>query len=97
MGLDHIAPIKEKRIKRFKVPVLKDSQRMWIDVEEFDTSLGIRQWPDRFFATIVERYFQEYGIHSKKVGQADSYLIDARSLVDFAVSIFTDAAEKYRY
>ena len=43
-------------MKHFKVPLMKDGRYIWHDVEEFDTSIGIRQWPARFFATIVEKY-----------------------------------------
>jgi len=92
---EHIAPIKEKRMKHFKVPLMKDGQYIWHDVEEFDTSIGIRQWPDRFFATIVEKYLHENQIKSFKVGNAESFLLDAKSLVDFAVPMFTEAAKKY--
>lgn len=92
---EHITPIKEKRIKRFKVPLLKDRQRVWFDVEEYDTSIGIRNWPERFFASIIEKYLRGHNLKSKKIGQADSYLIDAKSLVDFAVPIFIHSGELY--
>ncbi|WP_035914890.1 aminoglycoside 3-N-acetyltransferase [Legionella lansingensis] len=92
---EHIAPIKEKRIKRFKVPLIKDGQRVWFDIEEYDTSVGIRQWPERFFATIVEKFIEEYRLQAKRIGQAKSYLLDVKSLVDFAVPIFIQAADKY--
>ncbi len=85
---EHLAPIQEKRIVRFKVPLLDDEQRVWCDVEEYDTGTGIRQWPMRFFATIVEKYLNEHQIQSGKVGYADSYLIDVKPLVDFAIAQF---------
>jgi aminoglycoside 3-N-acetyltransferase len=93
---EHIAPIKNKRLSHFKAPFLKDGQRVWCEVEEFDTSTGIRQWPDRFFATILEKYIQENDIKSAKIGNALSYLISAKSLVDFAIPIFVQAANKYQ-
>jgi len=89
---EHIAPIKEKRIVRFKVPMLKDKHRVWVDVEEYDTNIGVRQWPDRFFATILDKFLLAHVIQSGKVGMADCYLIDAKSLVDYAVPIFVDTA-----
>jgi len=92
---EHIAPIQNKRIVHFKAPLNKDGHRMWHDLEEFDTSIGIRQWPDRFFASILEQYLEKNNIKPKKIGNADSYLIGAKSLVDFAVPIFIAAAEKY--
>ena len=92
---EHIASIKEKRIKHFKVPILKNGLRIWQGVEEYDTSIGIRQWPDQFFAHIVEQYLEENNIKAMKVGNADSYLLEARKLVDFAVPVFIDASEEY--
>lgn len=92
---EHIAPIDKKRIVHFKVPLLRKGQRTWVDIEEYDTDAGIRKWPDRFFASIVEKYIQKFGLQSKKVGQADSYIIDVVSLVDFAIPIFVKAADKY--
>lgn len=92
---EHITPIKEKRIVRFKTPLIQNGQRVWTDVEEFDTSEGIRQWPHRFFATIMEKYLQRYEIKPEKVGNANTYLIDVKSLVDFAVPIFTKEAINY--
>lgn len=92
---EHITPIKEKRIVRFKVPLMKDNHKIWVDVEEYDTSIGIKQWPDRFFADILDRHITESHIKSSKIGNADSYLIEAKPLVDFTVPVFIDAASKY--
>ncbi|CAN5434570.1 aminoglycoside 3-N-acetyltransferase [soil metagenome] len=89
---EHIAPITEKRVVRFKVPLLQNDQRQWRDVEEYDTGMGIRQWPERFFAEIVKNYLNTYKINVGKVGNADSLLLDARQLVDFAIPIFVEAA-----
>ena len=92
---EHIAPIENKSLARFKFPLLKDGQRVWYDVEEFDTSTGIKPWPDRFFAQILEQYLQTNSIKPKIIGNAESYFISAKSLVDFAVPIFTAEANKY--
>jgi aminoglycoside 3-N-acetyltransferase len=92
---EHMAPLKEKRIVRFQVPLLQNNQRVWLNIEEFDTSIGIRQWPDRFFETIVKRYIQEYKISSAQIGNAHSILLDVKSLVDFAIPIFVESAAKY--
>lgn len=92
---EHIAPIHEKRIVRFKVPILQNNHRVWVDVEEYDTSIGVRQWPDRFFATILDKFIHANHIQPMKIGMADSYLLDANLLVDFAVPIFVDSAATY--
>ncbi len=90
---EHIAPIANKRIVDFKVPLNINGERTWIDVEEYDTSIGIRRWPNRFFATILAKYLKEHEIQLRKVGHAESYLIDAQSLMGFAAPIFVKGAE----
>lgn len=70
-------------------------QRQWYHVEEYDTGVGIRQWPERFFADIIKDYLTNYHIYPKKIGNADSFLLDARQLVDFAVPIFVEASHIY--
>lgn len=87
---EHISPIKDKRIQRYKVPLLQNGERVWVDVEEYDTSEGICPWPERFFEKIIKKYFEATSIQPKKVGNADSYLVDAKSLVDFAIPILVE-------
>ena len=42
---------------RFKVPVNEDGRRVWREMEEFDTSIGVHaNWPERFFARLVDTY-----------------------------------------
>lgn len=80
-----LTSIPNKKLVHIKVPLLTNGQRQWIDVTEHDSSTGICDWPDRYFETIVKDFIQDNNIHSAKVGQADSYLFDARALVAFAV------------
>lgn len=90
---EHIAPVSDKRIMQFKVHLKTDSGNRWVDVEEYDTSVGIRQWPDRFFETILIEFINANIITSMKVGMADSYILDVKALVDFAIQKFTAKAE----
>lgn len=92
---EHIAPINNKRIEHYKVPLLKNGVRVWTDFEEYDTSRGICLWPERFFADIIQKYLHANSIQPKKVGDADSYLLTAKSLVDFAVPILVEEAKKF--
>ena len=93
---EHITPIEHKRKEHFRVPILENGQRVWHDIEEYDTSVGMRLWPKRFFASIVQEYLLINHITAKKVGNADTYLLDAKSLVDFAVPVFISAAKEYK-
>jgi aminoglycoside 3-N-acetyltransferase len=52
---EHIVDIPDKRVARFKVPVLAGGRRVWRDMAEFDTSgQGVHpNWSPHFFAEIA--------------------------------------------
>ncbi len=58
---EHIVDIPGKRVAKFKVPVAEDGQRVWRDMEEYDTSdAGAHpNWPPRFFARVVDSYLTQ--------------------------------------
>ena len=91
---EHIVDIPGKRVARFKVPVSEDGMRVWRDMEEFDTSEAarIRNWPDRFFARLVDTYLAETGNHGGRVGDAQCFLLDARGLLTFALPVMQAVA-----
>jgi|SRR5919201_6167906 aminoglycoside 3-N-acetyltransferase len=84
--VEHIADIPDKRVARFKVPIAENGARVWRDMEEFDTSsAGVHpNWPDRFFARVVDSYLAASGNRGRRVGNARCYLLPARELVQFA-------------
>lgn len=84
--VEHIADIPDKRVARFKVPVVEDGRRVWREMEEFDTSAaGVHSnWPDRFFARIVDSYLSATQNRGGRVGNAPCYLFSARELLQFA-------------
>jgi aminoglycoside 3-N-acetyltransferase len=91
--VEHVAEIPGKRISRFQVPVLDEGRRVWRDMEEFDTSDGVHaNWPDRFFAKIVDAYLAATGNQGGRVGSALSYVARARGLLDFASPIMESVA-----
>jgi aminoglycoside 3-N-acetyltransferase len=102
--VEHVAEVPGKRIARFQVPVQEDGRRVWRDMEEFDTSsVGVHaNWPDRFFAKIVDTYLTETGNQGGRVGDAMSYVLRAHGLLDFAsplmraVSMNPHAADNLR-
>lgn len=90
---EHIVDIPDKRVARFKVPVLEDGQRVWRDMREFDTSSGVHaNWPDRFFAWIVDQYLASAGNAGGIVGSARTYLIPAHELLEFALPVMRRVA-----
>jgi aminoglycoside 3-N-acetyltransferase len=85
--VEHIADIPGKRVARFHVPVPEGSSRVWRPMEEFDTSdQGAHpNWPDRFFALLVDSYLASTGNTGGLVGNARSYLFSASGLLQFAL------------
>ncbi len=91
---EHILDVSGKRIAQFKVPVLDErGHRVWRDMKEVDSGTGAHpNWPDRFFAQIVDAYLARTSNGGGKVGNAPSYLIDSRGLLDFALARMKEVA-----
>jgi aminoglycoside 3-N-acetyltransferase len=91
---EHVADIPDKRIARFKVPVLEDGRRVWRDMAEFDTSSqgAHGNWPDRFFARLTDSYLAQTNNHGGHVGDAECFLLDARGLLEFSLPIMEAVA-----
>ena len=54
---EHLAKVPGKRVVRYRMPVLREGLRQWIDVEEFDTGRGLVDYPDGdYFAVIGQEY-----------------------------------------
>jgi aminoglycoside 3-N-acetyltransferase len=83
---EHMANVSDKRIARYRMPVLRNGNRAWIEIEEYDTSKGIVDWPEGdYFPLIVSEYLSSGKGVTGKVGSAQSNLFDAADLVRFAV------------
>jgi aminoglycoside 3-N-acetyltransferase len=83
---EHIVDIPNKIVARFRVPVLENGVRIWREMAEYDTSRGIRlDWPDRYFALFTDGYLSSVGNRGGYVGGAESYLLSARGLLEYAL------------
>jgi aminoglycoside 3-N-acetyltransferase len=91
---EHIVDIPDKRVARYKVPVAENGSRVWRDMEEFDTAdAGAhRNWPRRFFARIVDTCLAQTNNHGALVGDAESFLLDARGLLELALTVMKAVA-----
>jgi aminoglycoside 3-N-acetyltransferase len=91
---EHIADIPDKRVARFKVPVMENGERVWRDMEEFNTAGdGVHaNWPDRFFAQIVDAHLAETGNHGGLVGDAAGHIVSARALLNAALPAMRSVA-----
>ena len=89
---EHLAPIPDKRILRLKVPIVGKG---WVDIEEYDTtSRGIVDWPDRFFASIIDSFRSTGQVRTGRLGQADVSLFDAQALVEHAIPTMVRTADQ---
>ena len=91
---EHIVDIPNKRIARFKVPVLENGERVWRDMAEVDTSSAGAHpaWPDAFFAKIVKGHLAATENQGGKVGNAQSYLLSARALLTDALRVMKEVS-----
>jgi aminoglycoside 3-N-acetyltransferase len=92
--VEHVLDVPGKRVARFKVPILERGVRVWRDMAEFDTSGdGVHaNWPDRFFAKLVDGYLAESRNNGGLVGDARCFVFRARDLMAFAQPIMTRVA-----
>jgi len=79
------ADVPNKQIVRYKMPILQNGQRVWVDVEEFDTCGNILPNAEEYFEVIPREYLSSGKGRTGKVGAAQSYLFDAADFVRFAV------------
>ncbi len=91
--VEHVIEVPGKRIARFKVPVLENGRRVWREMAEYDTAEGAHpNWPDRFFARLVDDYLEQTDNQGGLVGDARCYLLDAPALSSYAARVMTDVA-----
>ena len=82
-----IARIPHKRIIRYRMPILREGERVWVEIEDIDTGEGIVEGhsSEEYFTAIVKEYLASGKGRSGRVGAARAYLFDAADLVEFAV------------
>ena len=89
---EHLAPIPDKRVARMELPLPVGGGARWTTIEEYDTSRGVADWPDRFFAAIVDAFVAQGRARRGPLGGATALLLDAASLVDHAVAVMVETA-----
>lgn len=83
---EHLAELEGKRVIRYRMPVMEEGARRWVEMEEFETGEPIVPWEgEDYFAVITREFLEAGGGASGKVGHAASHLLPAARLVDFAV------------
>jgi aminoglycoside 3-N-acetyltransferase len=92
--VEHVVDFPGKKISRYRVPCADGGRVVWRDVEEVNTAGdgAHANWPDRFFARIVDGYLDRSANHGGRVGDATAYLMPARGLYDFAAPVMQQTA-----
>jgi len=92
--VEHVVDFPGKRVARFKVPCLENGVRVWREMAEFDTSGdGVHaNWPQDFFARIVDGYLEASGNRGGRVGGAACHYLPARALFDYAAPLMQRVA-----
>ena len=80
---EHLVDVPDKRVDRYRMPVLRDGEQVWLEFEEFDTTNGIVDWPEEYFETIVAAYLAAGRGRAVTVGHAPAYLFEGDDLVRF--------------
>lgn len=77
-----LAKMRHKRVIHYQCPILRDGKKVWVDLEDYDTG----ETHDEYrFEEIMQDYFSSQDIRPGKVGEAESFLLDAAELTAFAV------------
>jgi len=83
---EHVARVPNKRVVRYEMPLLRDGERVWGQIEEFDTSNGIVDWEgDAYFELIAHEFLLSGRGRTGTIGAAASYLFDATALTEFGI------------
>jgi aminoglycoside 3-N-acetyltransferase len=79
---EYAATLRHKNVVRYQCPVLRDGERVWVEIEDFDTG---EPHADYSFEEIAEAYLASGHGAAGTVGRAKTYLLDAADLHAFAV------------
>lgn len=83
---EQLVQLPEKRIDRYAMPIMRDGERVWVTVEEYDTTNGIADFDEEdTFATIGRAFLAAGHGREGRVGAAEAALLPATELVRFGV------------
>lgn len=82
---EHVARVPNKRIVRYQIPFMRDGQKVWVPMEEFDTADPALDG-DYTFEEIARAYLATSRTPTGRVGAAHCYLFEAAALARFATT-----------
>lgn len=95
--VEHVTEMTDKCIARYQVPIVEHGRQVRRSMEEVDTSnYAHANWPDRFFAKIVDTFLEKTGNVGGRVGDAMTFVLNARELFNFAQHVMKGVASDRR-
>ena len=77
------ARMRHKRVIRYSCPILREGERVWVEIEDYDTG---EPHGDYTFEEIAREYLALGKGRQGTIGNATSYLFDAADLSAFAIA-----------
>nr|AIA16902.1 AAC3 [uncultured bacterium]AMP48516.1 AAC3 [uncultured bacterium] len=77
------ARMRNKRVIRYSCPILRMGERVWVEIEDYDTG---EPHGDYTFDGIAREYLAQGKGRQGTIGHAPSYLFDAADLSTFAIA-----------
>jgi len=77
------AQMRHKRVIHYSCPILREGERVWVEIEDYDTG---EPHADYSFEQIARAYLAEGMGRQGMIGRAPSYLFDAADLSAFAIT-----------
>ncbi len=84
---EYLATIRHKQVIHYQCPILRDGQKVWVDIEDYNTG---EAHDDYTFEQIVRAYLDMGRGQRGTVGNASAYLLEAKCLTPFAVQWLED-------
>ena len=79
---EYHARIRDKRAIHYRCPVLRAGARVWVEIDDFDTSEPHAEYT---LAGIARAFLAEHPVPQGRVGAAPAFLFPAGPLVEYAV------------
>jgi len=84
---EHIARVPNKRVVRYKIPLMRAGRKTWVAVEEFDTADRAIE-AEYTFEQIARDFMTAHPVKTGLVGSAHCYLFEAAPLAAFGARWF---------
>ena len=88
---EYLCAVPDKLYVNYEVPLLRNGKKEWRRVAQMNRDGFVRAVQgaeEDYIETVVRAYLATGRLHKSRVGEASTYLFDAKDLVDFAVSFF---------